>query len=137
MKGTLAVKTHFNAAYRAENPNWSEEKNREVFGDYSSAKPPFIAHNFDLIAFLEGEINPLTGRIYDPEKLAALLKKHIENRYDHHNLYLDVDDFSDTVPTSEMIALRTWERMRPLLPEQLSLTIRIYETKDCFAEYSG
>ena len=40
-------KAHFNAAHRLYKPNWSDEKNSEVFGKCNN--PYFHGHNYEII----------------------------------------------------------------------------------------
>ncbi|MDW8288200.1 MAG: 6-carboxytetrahydropterin synthase, partial [Flammeovirgaceae bacterium] len=103
MKATLVYRTHFNAAYRTYNPNWSKEKNIHIFGT-NAEKIAFKGHNYDIEIHLHGEVNPTTGTIMPIQELSQLIKENIEMRYDHRNLYDDVEDFRDTVPTPEMLA---------------------------------
>lgn len=136
MKATLCHKSHFNAAYRHHNPHWSEAQNLEVFGEQGETLI-FEGHNYNLEIKLSGEINPRTGKVYDKHKLAHLVKTHIEKRYDHQNLYLDMDDFKDTVPTVEMISYRIWHILRPLIEENIALKVLIHESPQNYAEYEG
>ncbi len=58
-------------------------------------------------------------------------------RYDHRNLNLDIEDFRDLNPTVENIAVMIWRKVRNQLPDQLKLTIILYETERNFVEYAG
>ncbi len=42
----ITRKAHFNAAHKLFNPNWSKEKNDEIFG--KCANENWHGHNFDL-----------------------------------------------------------------------------------------
>ena len=46
MKNKVAVfrKEHFNSAHRLNNPNWSDEKNVEIFGKCNN--PNYHGHNY-------------------------------------------------------------------------------------------
>ena len=136
MKATLCHKSHFNAAFRHHNPNWSEAKNKGVFGDIEG-EPIFEGHNYNLEIKLFGEIEPTTGQVFDKEKLAYLVKTQIEKRYDHQNLYLDIDDFKDTVPTVEMMAVKIWYILRPLINQQIELKVLVHESHQNYAIYEG
>ena len=50
---------HFNAAHKLANPNWSKEKNEEVFG--VCANENWHGHNYDLYVTVKGEVKPETG----------------------------------------------------------------------------
>ena len=48
----VSRKEHFNAAHKLYNPEWSREKNAEVFGP--CANENWHGHNFDLIVTIKG-----------------------------------------------------------------------------------
>jgi 6-pyruvoyltetrahydropterin/6-carboxytetrahydropterin synthase len=125
-------KAHFNAAHRLHNPAWSDERNREVFGLCNS--PNYHGHNYDLEVKVTGEIDPETGMVVDLGWLANVIKRNVEDRFDHKNLNLDVDDFRHLNPTAENIATVIWKILRAELPEHLGLGIRLYETPRNFVE---
>lgn len=125
-------KAHFNSAHRLNNPAWSEERNREVFGLCNS--PNFHGHNYDLEVKVVGEIDPETGMVLDLGWLADLIKREAEDRFDHKNLNLDVAEFSDLNPTAENIASVIWRILRAHLPERYGLGVRLYETPRNFVE---
>ena len=65
-------RTTFNAAHRLFNPDWSDEKNKEVFGKCSN--PNFHGHNYVLETWVEGDVNPETGYVIDLKALKASLR---------------------------------------------------------------
>ena len=125
-------KSHFTAAHRLHNPAWSDERNREVFGLCNS--PNYHGHNYDLEVKVTGDIDPDTGMVLDLGWLADLIKREIEDRFDHKNLNLDVEEFRDLNPTAENIAVVIWRILRAHLPEQYGLGVRLYETPRNFVE---
>ena len=62
----------FNAAHRLFNPEWSDEKNLEVFGKCSN--PNFHGHNYVLETCIEGPILQETGYVIDLKKLKTVTK---------------------------------------------------------------
>ena len=46
---------HFNAAHRLHNPDWSAEKNAEVFGLCNN--PSFHGHNYELHLTVRGAVD--------------------------------------------------------------------------------
>ncbi|NVJ85721.1 MAG: 6-carboxytetrahydropterin synthase [Algoriphagus sp.] len=135
MKVTVIRKEHFNAAHRLHNPNWTEEKNQEVFGKCNN--PNYHGHNYDLHVMLRGEIDPETGYVYDMKLLSDLIKEHVLNRFDHKNLNLDTDEFKALNPTAENIAVVIWNILRDKIDRKYDLSIRLYETERNFVEYDG
>ncbi|MDX5478919.1 MAG: 6-carboxytetrahydropterin synthase, partial [Cyclobacteriaceae bacterium] len=110
MKVAVYRKEHFNDAHRLHNPNWSDEKNQEIFGKCNN--PNFHGHNYELIVKLEGPVDEHTGYVYDMKILSDLIKENILNRFDHKNLNLDTDEFKHLNPTAENIAVVIWNILR-------------------------
>jgi len=135
MKITACRKAHFNATHRLNNPNWSDDKNEKIFG--SCNNPNYHGHNYDLIVKVKGEIDPKTGYVMDMKRLKEIIDEHIVSRYDHKNLYLDVNDFSDLNPSAENIAIKIWQILRQNIRNDFELSIELYETERNFVEYSG
>ncbi len=135
MKVTVSRKAHFNAAHRLHNPNWTEEKNRTVFGKCNN--PNFHGHNYELIVSVTGEIDQETGFVVDIKVLADLVKEFIEERFDHKNLNLDTDEFAHLNPTAENIAVVCWNLLRPKIDDDKKLSVVLYETPRNFVEFHG
>ncbi len=128
-------RAHFNAAHRLFNPKWYDDKNVEVFGKCSN--PNYHGHNYDMIVALFGEVDPVTGFVYDLGVLRELIKKEVEDRLDHKNLNIEVAEFKTLNPTAENISIVIYNRLRPHIPAHLELEITLYETRRNFVRYSG
>lgn len=133
MKIAIFRKAHFNAAHRLYNPDWTHEENMEVFGVCTS--PNFHGHNYDLEVKVVGEVDPVTGMVINLKDLSELIKVQIEDRLDHKNLNLDVDDFKSLNPTAENICIVIWQILRAHLDKKYDLSVRLYETPRNFVEY--
>ena len=127
---------HFNAAHKLYNPNWSKEKNEEVFE--GCANENWHGHNFDLYVTVKGEVNPETGFVMNLKDLSKLVKEHIINKLDHKNLNLDVDFMSGKMASAEVLIVEIWNHLAPLLPEGVQMhSLKLYETHKSFVEYFG
>jgi len=126
-------RAHFNAAHRLHNPNWSPEKNREVFGLCNN--PNYHGHNYELEVKISGEVDPDTCYLIDLGYLKQLIKEQIEDRFDHKNLNLDTEEFRELNPTAENICFVIWKILRAQLEERYDLAVRLYETPRNFVEY--
>ncbi len=133
MRIAVFRKAHFNAAHRLHNPKWSEEKNKAVFGLCSN--PHYHGHNYELEVKVTGEIDPETGFLINLDILKKLIKEHVEDRYDHKNLNIEVEEFKTLNPTAENICYMIWQNLRPHLNEKYGLAVRLYETPRNFVEY--
>ena len=134
-KITVHRKAHFNAAHRLFNPNWSDEKNLEVFGKCSN--PNYHGHNYELIVSLTGEIDKETGYVYDLGKLKDLIKIKVEDVLDHKNLNIEVEEFKNVNPTAENISVVIYNKLRVSIPEHLDLEVTLYETPRNYVTYRG
>ena len=135
MKVTVSRKAHFNAAHKFFRSDWSDEKNKEVFG--KCANENYHGHNYELIVSLTGEIDKETGYVYDLGKLKNIIKVEVEEYLDHKNLNLDIDDFKTINPSAENIAILIYNKLIPHFDENYELKITLYETPRNFVEYSG
>ena len=126
-------RAHFNAAHRLHNPAWSDEKNREVFGLCNN--PHYHGHNYELEVRVTGEVDPETGYLIDLKDLKDLIRKEVEERFDHKNLNLDTEEFKKLNPTAENICFVIWQRLRDRLDERYELGVRLYETPRNYVEY--
>ena len=124
---------HFNAAHRLHNKNWSDQKNKDVFGKCNN--PNYHGHNYDLEVKVIGDCDPETGYVIDTKILSDLIKKYVLDRYDHKNLNLDTQEFKDVNPTAENIAISIYNLLKPKLASDLELKIKLYETPRNFVEY--
>ena len=124
---------HFNAAHRLYNKNWSNEKNTEIFGICSS--PNFHGHNYDLEVKLTGELNEDSGMLIDLKKLKEIIYEHIETKFDHKNLNLDIPEFTELIPTAENICITIWGILRKQIDLSLDIKVRLYETPRNYVEY--
>jgi 6-pyruvoyltetrahydropterin/6-carboxytetrahydropterin synthase len=133
----LTRKEHFNAAHKLSNPNWSEEKNWEVFGKCSNKN--WHGHNYELYVTVKGKPNPDTGFIINLKDLSVLIRDEICIKLDHKNLNVDVLFLKDILPSTENVAIKIWEILAPKIIEmgaQLHC-IKLYETESNFVEYFG
>ena len=128
-------RVHFNAAHRLHNPRFSEEWNRATFGECSN--PNYHGHNYELELTVEGVIDPDTGYVMDLNKLKELAQERLLRYLDHKNLNLDVPWFKSLIPTSENIALVCWRELRPAVPAELALRLRLWETPRNYVDYEG
>ena len=126
-------RAHFNAAHKLWNEQWTEEKNKEIFGLCSNKN--FHGHNYILEVKVMGEIHPETGYVIDLKILKAIIKEEIEYRFDHKNLNLDTEEFKHLNPTAENIVVVSYNRIRARLDKKYDLQIRLWETENNMVEY--
>jgi 6-pyruvoyltetrahydropterin/6-carboxytetrahydropterin synthase len=135
MEQKVAVfrKEHFNAAHRLFCADWTDEKNKAVFGACSN--PNYHGHNYELVVQVIGYPDPITGFVINTKELSNIVEEEVKNRFDHKNLNLDTDQFKNLNPSAENIAIVIYNLLRPRLSENLELKIRLYETERNFVDY--
>lgn len=125
----------FNSAHRLFRPDWSDQKNDEVFGKCNN--PNFHGHNYVLETWVEGKVDTETGFVIDLKILKELVRKEVVDRFDHRNLNLDCKEFENINPTSENISIVIWNILRLKLDDKFKLTVKLWETENNSCEYSG
>jgi 6-pyruvoyltetrahydropterin/6-carboxytetrahydropterin synthase len=125
----------FNSAHRLFNPAWDDAKNFIVFGKCSN--PNYHGHNYVLETWVDGPIDPITGYVMDIALLKTIIRNEVTDKFDHRNLNLDIPEFKGLNPTAENIAKVAWELLRPKLPANLTLQVKLWETEKNMVEYSG
>jgi 6-pyruvoyltetrahydropterin/6-carboxytetrahydropterin synthase len=133
MKVAVFRKEHFNAAHRLNNPNWSEDKNEEIFGKCNNKH--YHGHNYEIIVKVSGEPDPDTGYVYDMKVLSDMIKENVSNKFDHKNLNLDVPEFKNLNPTAENIVVVVYNILREKIESKLDLKVTLYETERNYVEY--
>ena len=122
-KISVIRKEHFNAAHRLFNPEWSDEKNQEVFGKCNN--PNYHGHNYDLLVKLTGFPDPKTGYVFDLKILSDIIKENILDKFDHKNLNLDIEYFKNLNPTAENIVVVIYDILRQKIDEKYDLNFDI------------
>ncbi|WP_222166224.1 6-pyruvoyl trahydropterin synthase family protein [Edaphocola aurantiacus] len=128
---------HFNAAHKLYNPEWSAEKNFEVFSKCSN--PNWHGHNYELHVTVKGEPNPQTGFVYNAKELSQIIKDVVLEKIDHRNLNLDVDFMEGKFTSAENLAIGIWDQLKPHIEKDgvLLHCIKLLETRNIYVEYYG
>lgn len=133
----ITRKEHFNAAHKLYKEEWSEEKNKAVFGKCSN--PNWHGHNYDLFVTVKGEINPETGFVIDLKFLRDIINTEVIDKLDHKNINLDVDFMKGKMASTEVLAKEIWNQLvKPIEKEGAFLhCVKLFETENNFVEYFG
>ncbi len=125
----------FCASHRLHNPDWSEERNREVFDKCNN--PHGHGHNYVVEVVVAGEVDPDTGYVVDLKRLKRVIREEVVERFDHKHLNYDCPEFADLVPTAENIARVIWVLLEEKIPAGKLHCVRLYETERNIVEYRG
>ena len=131
----LTRKAEFSSAHFYWNDGWSEEENVRVFGKCANRNGH--GRNYTVEVTVAGEIDPESGFVVDLKDLKQILEREVVSVYDHRHLNLEVPEFRTRQPTVENIAVSIWERLSGKIPHAALHRVRVYETADLFADFTG
>jgi 6-pyruvoyltetrahydropterin/6-carboxytetrahydropterin synthase len=133
----ITRKASFNAAHKLSRPDWSLDKNKEVFGKCSN--PNWHGHNYELYVTVKGEVNPETGFLVDLKWLKDITNTYVVDKIDHMNLNLDVDFMQGKLASTENLVIAVWDILQPHIQGAGAAlhSVKIYETENNFVEYFG
>ena len=132
---TVTRRLKFNAAHRVHNPALSDEENARTFGKCNNLYGH--GHNYTLDVSVAGEINPVTGYVYDLSHLKALVTREVVDIVDHHNLNVDVPFMQDIIPTAENMVVQFWRILEGKLAPARLVRLVLWETENNVVEYDG
>jgi 6-pyruvoyltetrahydropterin/6-carboxytetrahydropterin synthase len=134
---TLTRRVSFAAAHRYRRPDWSDERNRDVFG--LCAHPNYHGHSYVCEVTVSGTVNETTGFLVDLARLDAALQSEVRARFDHRNLNLDVPEFAEgkQIPSGENLARYVFDRVQANLGGSVTVeAVRIAEDDSLSVTYS-
>jgi 6-pyruvoyltetrahydropterin/6-carboxytetrahydropterin synthase len=132
----LTRRVGFAAAHRYRRPEWSDERNAQVFG--ACSRPNFHGHSYVCEVTVTGALDAATGFVADLGALDAVLEREVRARFDHVNINLDVPEFAEgkLVPTGEELARFICERVQAGLGSDVRVTrVRVSEDATLTATY--
>jgi 6-pyruvoyltetrahydropterin/6-carboxytetrahydropterin synthase len=114
-------------------PEWSEERNREVFGACASDH----GHNYIVEVTVGGPVDAETGMVVNLKHVDSVLRRELIDVVDHRHLNRDVEFMRGVVPTAENIALAAFHRLEPHLKPARLLKLRLVESENNAAEVTA
>lgn len=137
-RATLTRRVTFAAAHRYRRPEWSDERNKEVFG--LCARESYHGHTYVCDVTVGGEIDPMTGFVVDLGIVDSILAVEVRERFDHSNINVDVPEFADgkLIPSGENVARFIFDKVAARLPDGVRLEgVTIAEDQTLSASYRG
>lgn len=134
IKSSITRTYTFCAAHRLHSEQLPDDLNQQIFGKCNN--PHGHGHNYTILVTVQGELDPCTGLITDPEALDRLVKKNIIDRFDHQHLNFD-PAFEHLTTTGENLARLIWNLLVDQLPSGQLEKVGVIETRDNFFEYVG
>ena len=137
MPASLTRTVGFYAVHRYYRPDWSEARNREIFGRLTDA--PGHGHDYQCGVTIAGPIGR-DGMILDLKLLDGILREEVLTPLAGKHLNLDITAFAygQTLPTCEAIAAYLFPRIAARLPAGVMLKrVRVAEDPSLYADYTG
>ncbi|MFN7171248.1 MAG: 6-carboxytetrahydropterin synthase [Fimbriimonadaceae bacterium] len=122
---TLTRVYEFAASHRLHSPVLSQVENEALYGKCSNEHGH--GHNYVLEVTVGGDPDPETGMLVGIGELDKVVHALVIDRYDHHNLSLEIPELQGKVATSEVVAEAIWELLDGNLPARLE-AVRLFET---------
>src|SRR5438309_10352398 len=114
----------FAAAHILCRDDWSDEKNRDVFGACRTDH----GHNYVIEGTAGGALDAETGMVVNLKHVDAVLRREFVDAVDHRHLNRDVDFMRGVIPTAENVALAAFQRLEPHFKPARLLKVRTVET---------
>jgi 6-pyruvoyltetrahydropterin/6-carboxytetrahydropterin synthase len=128
----ITRRIEFSASHIYNNPAWSADENRLVFGKCNN--PHGHGHNYTLEVTVAGEPDPVTGMVLDLKELKDILEREVMQRMDHRHLNYEVPELAGKIPTCENIARVIWELLDPKIKLGKLQRVRLYESANLYAD---
>ena len=131
----LTRRTTFSAAHRLWSNHLTEEENIALYD--KCANPNGHGHNYILEVTVRGNPEPRTGMVLNLTDLKQIINEQVVDWVDHKHLNYDVPWLEGSIPTTEMLVIKFWERLEGALPQGLLYEVKLYETDNNIASYRG
>jgi 6-pyruvoyltetrahydropterin/6-carboxytetrahydropterin synthase len=134
VKSVLCRRTYFQCVHKYVSPLLSEKENLSEFG--ACYTPHGHGHNYTLDAYVEGQVDSVTGMVINLRDLDLALREAVQI-LDHKHLNFEVAAFKECIPTTENIAAFLYSSLKKTLqnyPVTLN-RIRLYESEDLWVDY--
>lgn len=133
----LTRRERFSAAHRMFRQDWSDDKNREVYGKCSN--PNWHGHNYVLWVTVKGYISDNHDFVMNINVLKKIIQEKVIEKLDHRNINLDVDFMKGKIATTENLTVAIWNELKPAVEKEGAQLhcVKIEETENNFIEYYG
>jgi 6-pyruvoyltetrahydropterin/6-carboxytetrahydropterin synthase len=132
MAASLTRTVGFHALHHLYRPEWSETRNREVFGALASPH----GHDYQCAVTVTGPLDD-TGMVVDLVLLDRILEEEVVRALSGKHLNREVPAFAGgrPLPTCEALAAHLFGRIAPRLPDRVELErVRIAEDATLYGD---
>jgi 6-pyruvoyltetrahydropterin/6-carboxytetrahydropterin synthase len=130
---SITRRATFAAAHVLCRPEWTEERNREVFGACAGEH----GHNYVVEVTVAGAVDPDTGMVVNLKLVDSVLRKWLIDEVDHRHLNRDVAFLKGLVPTAENVAMAAFRRLEGSFRPATLVKLKLTESENNSAEVSA
>jgi 6-pyruvoyltetrahydropterin/6-carboxytetrahydropterin synthase len=131
----LTRRASFSASHRLWSKQLTEAENYTVYE--KCANPNGHGHNYMLEVTVRGTPDPQTGMVLNLTQLKDAMHEQVVDWVDHKHLNYDVPWLEGSIPTTEVLVVKFWDRLAEMLPRGLLYEVKLYETENNIASYRG
>jgi 6-pyruvoyltetrahydropterin/6-carboxytetrahydropterin synthase len=123
----------FAAAHVLCRDEWSDEQNREAFGEDVHEH----GHSYVIEVTVGGAVDRDTGMVVNLSHVDDVLRSEFISAVDHRHLNRDVEFLRGVLPTAENIALAAFHRLEAAFKPARLLKVRVIESENNAAEVTA
>lgn len=127
----LARRRAFQCLHKYVVPEWTDAANSSEFG--ACFTPHGHGHNYELEAYLEGPLDPVTGMIMNLADVDLVLNE-VVGEIDGKHLNLEIPELEGQVPTTERLAHYLAAKLTPRFQTPRLVKLRLYEYDDLWVD---
>ena len=131
----LSRRTSFSASHRLWSDQLTEADNYAIYE--KCANPHGHGHNYVLEVTIQGTPDPRTGMVLNLTDLKHAMNEQVVKWVDHKHLNYDVSWLEGSIPTTEVLVIKFWERLTDSLPAGMLYEVKLHETENNVASYRG
>jgi 6-pyruvoyltetrahydropterin/6-carboxytetrahydropterin synthase len=131
----LTRRASFSASHRLWSKQLTEAENYAIYE--KCANPNGHGHNYVLEVTVRGTPDAQTGMVLNLTELKDALNEQVVQWVDHKHLNYDVPWLEGSIPTTEVLVVKFWERLVSAFPKGMLYEVKLYETENNVASYRG
>ncbi len=131
----LTRRATFSASHRLWSKQLTEAENYAIYE--KCANPNGHGHNYVVEVTIRGTPDPQTGMVLNLTELKDAMNEQVVKWVDHKHLNFDVPWLEGSIPTTEVLVIKFWERLASVLPKGMLYEVKLYETDNNIASYRG
>jgi 6-pyruvoyltetrahydropterin/6-carboxytetrahydropterin synthase len=128
----LSRRIDFSAAHVYRNPDWTDEKNRLVFGPCSNINGH--GHDYKLEVMVKGKLNEKSGIVVNTTDIKHIVNSFVQSELDGKFLDREHPYFRGNIPTTENLVEYIWNSLEHQFQGCELHRIRLYENHYLSAE---